>query len=124
MLCSRKTLPTAERGPVQTCQIGVAEGRDRVNEIRSELFGFPEILEVFITGRPDSLVVVYQGRPRPAEWLRALRAVGYELAPRRHPVTPAAKAGQTGVVAPQHREPLTVPRMRAAYRSHVLRRVV
>jgi hypothetical protein len=32
---------------------------------------------VFATGRPDALVVVYAGRPRPGEWLRALRAIGY-----------------------------------------------
>lgn len=70
---------TAERGPVQTYKIYVSKGRDRVNEIRSELFDFPEILDVFITGRPDSLVVVYQGRPRPAQWLRALRTAGYAL---------------------------------------------
>ena len=124
MLCSSKTLPTAERSPVQTCQIGVAEGRDRVNEIRSELFGFPEILEVFITGRPDSLVVVCQGRPRPAEWQRALRAVGYELAPRSHPGTPTAKAGQTPVVAPLRCKPPTAPKMRPPYRHHILRSVV
>jgi hypothetical protein len=109
---------------VQTYQIGVAEGRDRVNEIRSELFGFPEILEVFITGRPDSLVVVCQGRPRPAEWLRALRAAGYELATRSHPGTPAAKAGQAAVGAPVRRESPADPRMRAAYHGHILRSVV
>jgi hypothetical protein len=124
MLCSSRNLPTAERGPVQTYQIDVSEGRDRVNEIRSELFVFPEILEVFIAGRPDSLVVVCQGRPRPAEWLRALRAVGYELAPRSHPGTPAAKAGQTVVAAPLRRGPPTVPRIPADYRRHVLRPVV
>jgi hypothetical protein len=110
MRCSSRKLPTAERDPVQTYQIDVSEGRDRVNEIRSELFGFPEILEVFITGRPDSLVVVCQGRPRPAEWLRALRAVGYEMAPRSHPGTPAAK--------------VSAPRMPAASRRHILRHVV
>jgi hypothetical protein len=109
---------------VQTYRIDVSEGRDSVNEIRSELFVFPEILEVFITGRPDSLVVICQGRPRPAEWLRALRAVGYELASRSHPGTPAAKAGQTAVVAPLRRELPTAPRMPAAHRRHILRPVV
>jgi hypothetical protein len=50
-----------------------------VNEVRSELFNFPEVLDVFITGRQDALVVVCSGRPRPGEWLRALRRVGYEV---------------------------------------------
>jgi hypothetical protein len=69
---------------VQTYKIYLSKGRDRVHDIRSELFAFPEVLDVFVTGRPDSLVVVCLGRPRPAEWLRALRAVGYDLPPRSH----------------------------------------
>ena len=62
---------------MQTHQIQISNGRDRVDEIRSELFAFPEVLDVFITSRPDALVVVCSGRPHPGEWLRALRAVGY-----------------------------------------------
>jgi hypothetical protein len=64
---------------VQTHQIIISQGRDRVNEVRGELLNFPEILDVFVTGRADSLVVVCSGRPRPAEWLRALRAVGFTV---------------------------------------------
>jgi hypothetical protein len=39
---------------------------------------------VFVTGRPDVLVVVCAGRPRPAQWLRTLRAAGYDTLARRH----------------------------------------
>jgi hypothetical protein len=69
---------------VQTHQIDISHGRDNVHEIRRALFAFSEILDVFVTSRPDSLVVVCAGRPRPSEWLRALRAVGYEAPARRH----------------------------------------
>ena len=69
---------------MQTHQLHVSNARDSVLEIRSELFVFPEVLEVFVTGRPDVLVVVCSGRPRPAQWLRTLRAAGYEILARRH----------------------------------------
>jgi hypothetical protein len=69
---------------VQTYQITISQGRANVHEIRRELFAFSEILEVFVTGRPDSLVVVCAGRPRVGEWLRALRAAGYQVPARRH----------------------------------------
>jgi hypothetical protein len=68
---------------LQTHQIYVSKGRDRVQDIRSALFAFSEVLEVFVTGRPDALVVVLAGRPRPGEWLRTLRAAGYEVSARR-----------------------------------------
>jgi hypothetical protein len=74
---------------VQTHQINISHGRDNVHEIRRELFAFSEILDVFVTSRPDSLVVVCAGRPRLGDWLRALRAVGYEAPNRRHPFTVA-----------------------------------
>jgi hypothetical protein len=67
---------------VQTHQINISHGRDNAQEIRRELFAFSEILGVFVTSRPESLVVVYAGRPRLGEWLRA---VGYEVPARRHP---------------------------------------
>ena len=69
---------------MQTHQIHVSGARERVHVIRNELFAFPEVLEVFVTGRPDVLVVVYAGRPRPGEWLRALRVLGYRTPARRH----------------------------------------
>jgi hypothetical protein len=78
---------------VQTHTILVSKGRDSVHAIRSELFVFPEVLDVFVTGRPEVLVVVCQGRPRPAEWLRALRAVGYEVLARRHGAGAARDSG-------------------------------
>lgn len=59
---------------MQTHKLHVSGARKYVDDIRSELFAFPEVLEVFVTGRPDVLLVVYAGRPRPGEWLRALRA--------------------------------------------------
>jgi hypothetical protein len=94
---------------MQTYQIIVSGGRDGVREIRQDLFAFSEILEVFVTSRPDSLVVVYAGRPRPAQWLRALRTLGYDVSRRRHskvaPASPkdADAAGILGsVVASGH----------------------
>ena len=68
---------------MRTHQIQVSNGRETVREIRRQLFEFPEVLEVFDTGRADVLVVVYAGHPRPGEWLAALRAVGYEVQTRR-----------------------------------------
>ena len=62
---------------MQTHQLHVSGAHEGIQQIRSELFAFPEVLDVFATGRPDALVVVYAGRPRPGEWLRALRAIGY-----------------------------------------------
>ena len=75
----------ARKDPVQTHQINISHGRDNVHEIRRELFAFSEILDVFVTGTSDSLVVVCTGRPRLGEWLRALRAAGYQVPARRHP---------------------------------------
>ena len=68
---------------MQTHQITISQGCDNVHEIRRELFAFSEILDVFVTSRPDSLVVVCAGRPRLGEWRRALRAAGYEVPDRR-----------------------------------------
>lgn len=76
---------------MQTHQIQIFNGRRRAPEIRRELFAFPEILEVFITSRPDALVVVCSGRPRPAEWLRALREAGYDAVGRHRPATRVAE---------------------------------
>jgi hypothetical protein len=73
---------------MQTHQIHVSAARERVHVIRRTLFAFPGVLEVFMTGRPDVLVVVYAGRPRPAEWLRALRALGYRAPTRGHATWP------------------------------------
>ena len=55
---------------MQTHQINISHGRDNVHEIRRQLFAFSEILDVFVTSRPDSVVVVCAGRPRLGEWLR------------------------------------------------------
>jgi hypothetical protein len=70
-----------------------------VQAIRLELFEFPEVLDVCVTGRPDWLVVVSRGRPRPAEWLRALRGVGYHVPARRHATLPA-ESNRQGAAAP------------------------
>ncbi|HEY2437809.1 MAG TPA: hypothetical protein VGH93_11555 [Solirubrobacteraceae bacterium] len=78
---------------MQTYALHVSNGRDSVLDIRRELFGFPEVLDVFTTGRRDVLVVVCAGRPRPAEWLRALHAVGYESLARRHASSEPLTAG-------------------------------
>jgi hypothetical protein len=84
---------------VQTHQINVSRARDMVQEIRHELFEFPEVLDVFVTSWPDWLVVVSRGRPRPGDWLRALRAVGYHVPARRHAVRQAAETDRTQDVA-------------------------
>jgi hypothetical protein len=81
---------------VQTYQITISKGCDNVHEIRRELFAFSEVLDVFVTGRPDSLVVVCAGRPRLGEWRRALRAVGYEVPARRHPA--AGSTTQSSII--------------------------
>jgi hypothetical protein len=51
---------------------------------------------VFVTSQPDALVVVCSGRPRPGDWLGALRGVGYDLPARRRAT--AAAADRTHVV--------------------------
>ena len=84
---------------MQTHQIHVSNGHDRVDEVRRDLFMFPEVLDVFITSRPDALVVVCSGRPRPGDWLGALRRVGYDTAPARRRAI-AAAAARTHVVEP------------------------
>jgi hypothetical protein len=43
-------------------------------------------------------VVVYAGRPRPGEWLSALRAVGYRSPARSHARWPGSKAGPIGLL--------------------------
>ncbi|MCW3028951.1 MAG: hypothetical protein JWN81_2162 [Solirubrobacterales bacterium] len=62
---------------MHTYEIHVAGGREAVGEIRRQLFAFSEVLEVLATSRADSLVVVFRGRPRPAEWNGQLRDAGY-----------------------------------------------
>jgi hypothetical protein len=93
-------MPVGEED-VQTHQIHVSGARERAHDIRSELFGFPEVLDVFVTGRPDVLVVVYAGRPRPGEWLRALRRLGYRTPARGHAMWPR-KAEQRSEVLLRH----------------------
>jgi hypothetical protein len=73
---------------MQTHQIQILGAREQVHEIRGELFAFPEVVEVFVTCRPDFLVVVYAGRPRPGEWLCALRRLGYRTPARRRAAWP------------------------------------
>jgi hypothetical protein len=68
---------------MQTHPLHVIHGRERALEIRTELFVFGDVLDVFVTGHPDVLVVACAGCPRPAEWLRVLRAAGYEIPARR-----------------------------------------
>jgi hypothetical protein len=88
-----------------------------VNEVRSELFNFPEILDVFITGRPDALVVVCSGRPRPGEWLGALRRVGYDVPAKQHVTAAAFDADRTNVVARPEKPPPSPPTSGAMRRA-------
>jgi hypothetical protein len=105
------------KNPMQTHQIHVSNGRDMVNEVRSELFSFPEVLDVFITGRPNALVVVCSGRPRPGEWLGALRRVGYDVPAQRHAAAAAFDADRTSVVPPPDRPPPSPPTSGAMRRA-------
>jgi hypothetical protein len=102
---------------VQTHQIHVSNGRDMVNEVRSELFSFPEVLDVFITGRLDALVVVCSGRPRPGEWLGALRRAGYDVPAKQHTTAVAFDADRTNVVAPPHSPTSSPPTSGAVRRA-------
>lgn len=70
---------------MQTHPLHVSDASKRLDELRTELFAFTDVLEVFSTGHADMLVVICSGRPRPGEWVRALRAAGYRIPPRRHP---------------------------------------
>ena len=70
---------------MQTHPIHVTDGRELVLEVRDALFVFPDVLDVFVTGRSDVLVVVCAGHPRPGRWLAALRAAGYQIPVRRRP---------------------------------------
>ena len=83
---------------MQTHHIHVSGAHERVDEIRSELFAFSEVLDVFVTGRPDVLVVIYTGRPRPGEWLRALRRRGYHTPARGRAMWPRPQRQSAGVL--------------------------
>jgi hypothetical protein len=101
---------------MQTHQVHVSDGRNRVHEIRTELFAFPEVLDVFVTGRPDALVVVHLGRPRPGEWLRALRAAGYRVPPRQRALAETRKVDS---VRESHGGPRPIPTATAPHRGRL-----
>ena len=102
---------------MQTHQIQVSKGRERVREIRNELFAFPEVLEVLAISRPGALVVVCRGRPRPAAWLNTLRAVGYQVPPRRHATAAAFELDRSHVAAPAEIVPAPPPTVAAPRRA-------
>jgi hypothetical protein len=110
---------------LQTHQIQVSGGAEKVDQIRAELFGFPEVLEVFSTGRPDSVVVVCSGRPRPTRWLDALMAAGYQVKQRRHATgiasaEPVEDSGARPVLPPPR--PQVQPALRRRGTAQVLLR--
>jgi hypothetical protein len=78
----------SRRCVMQTHPLHVTHARERALEIRTELFAFGDVLDVFATGDPDVVVVACSGRPHPAEWLRVLRAAGYEIPGRRRARAP------------------------------------
>jgi hypothetical protein len=92
---------------MHTHEIQLTGAREAASEARDCLFSFPEVLDVLVTSRPDSLVVVFAGRPRPAEWSARLRAAGMDvirpsvrrrperIAARQSPSRPPAPAGRT-----------------------------
>jgi len=85
---------------MRTHQIRVSGARESAEDIRQRLFTFPEVLEVFATGRSDVLVVVHTGRPRLGTWLAALRAAGYRTPAWRDATAPAHS------ISAEPREPL------------------
>jgi hypothetical protein len=108
---------------VHTHEIHIAGGREAVSEIRRQLFFFSEVLEVLATSRPDSLVVVFSGRPRPAEWNGHLRAAGYELV--RRPANASGEAiarGLTLADGARSEPPAGGPDAAAGRRSRARRR--
>jgi hypothetical protein len=64
---------------MHTQEIHVAKAREAVSRVRECLLAFREVLDVLATSRPESLVVVVEGRPRPAEWSAQLRAAGLDV---------------------------------------------
>jgi hypothetical protein len=68
---------------MQTHPLHISDARERFDDVRAELLEFTDVLEVFSTGQADVLVLVCSGRPRPGEWVHALRAAGYGIPPRR-----------------------------------------
>lgn len=69
---------------MQTHPLRVSDARGHLEQLRAELMIFTDVLDVFSTGRGDTVMVVCSGRPHPAEWGRALRAAGYTIPSRRH----------------------------------------
>jgi hypothetical protein len=104
---------------VQTYQIRVSEGRARVTDIRRDLFVFPEVVDVFVTGRPDALVVVFVGRPRPGEWTRTLRSLGYDIPPRRQVAPPPPEIDGQRTIRARQSPSLSSRRSRRAVRRPV-----
>jgi hypothetical protein len=49
----RRRKSSTGEADMQTHEIHVSGAREQVHEIRAELFAFPEVIEVFVTGRPD-----------------------------------------------------------------------
>lgn len=90
---NRSSKPSGQ-DPMQTHQIHVAGAPEGIDQIRSELFAFAGVLDVFVTGQPDAVVVVYAGRPRPGEWLRALQRLGYRMPVRGHARWPRTERRQ------------------------------
>lgn len=70
-------------GHMQTHLLRVSGAESHFDQLRDELMVFNDVLDVFSTSRPDALVVVCSGRPRPGEWTHALRAAGHTIPPRR-----------------------------------------
>jgi hypothetical protein len=64
---------------MHTHEIHIAGAQETAGKARDCLFAFPEVLDVLITSRRDSLIVVFAGRPRPAEWSDRLRAAGLRV---------------------------------------------
>ena len=83
---------------MKTHQIYVSGAGERADEIRNGLFAFSEVLDVFVTGRPDVLVVIYVGRPRPGEWLHALRRLGYHTPARERAMWPRPQGRSAGLL--------------------------
>lgn len=63
---------------MQTHKLQISDPSPDIRAIRWELFVFDEILDVRSSQEPDEIVVVFEGRPRPGEWIGWLRHAGYD----------------------------------------------
>ena len=53
------------------------DARSNRGPIRWELFLHPDVRDVLVTPREDTLMVLFRGEPDPSGWARTLEAAGF-----------------------------------------------